>query len=269
MKNASPGPALKAFVLCTFLFMVAMNVLAVLLPLNGVTPGEVSDSYPNLFAPAGAAFAIWTLIYLLLAAHTLYQLGWLRGPGTAPEGGLPLSRIAVLFSLSSLANAAWIFAWHYRRIPLSMLLMATLLILLIAISHLLDAEEFSLRESLLVRLPFFVYFGWITVATLANAASLLVSLGWDGFGIAAPVWTIAVLAAGALIGSGVLLRSGSIAYGLVLIWAYSGILVKHLSPAGFGGRYPGVALAAGICIVAFAAGVVYILACSGQSRQAV
>jgi hypothetical protein len=89
MKNASPGPALKAFVLCTFLFMVAMNVLAVLLPLNGVTPGEVSDSYPNLFAPAGAAFAIWTLIYLLLAAHTLYQLGWLRGPGAAPEGGLP------------------------------------------------------------------------------------------------------------------------------------------------------------------------------------
>ena len=34
--------------------------------INGKTIGEMSDKYSNLFTPAGYAFSIWGIIYLLL-----------------------------------------------------------------------------------------------------------------------------------------------------------------------------------------------------------
>ena len=116
-----------------------------------------------------------------------------------------------------------------------MVLMVFLLICLIDIAVIVNAQSLSPREKLFIRLPFSVYFGWITVATIANAAALLVSLGWNGFGIPESIWTIIILATGTLIGTATLLRFESIAYGLVLVWAYAGILIKHTSASGFFG----------------------------------
>lgn len=109
-------------------------------------------------------------------------------------------------------------------------------------------ETLSLREELLIRTPFSVYFGWITVATIANITVLLVSLGWEGFGLAEDVWTSIVLCTGAFIGVWRTLKDRSLAYGAVLVWAYGGILYKHLASAGFDGRYPYVVLTAAACI---------------------
>ena len=44
-------------------------------------------------------------------------------------------------------------------------------------------EKLDQKEKLFIRLPFSVYFGWITVATIANITTLLVDIGWNGFGI--------------------------------------------------------------------------------------
>lgn len=258
MKSKNEHLLLKLCVLVTFAVMITVNALSALLPINGVTPQEVSDSYPNLFTPSGITFAIWGLIYLLLAAHTLYQLGLFRGKDKEVNGSL-LRKIGVIFSVSSLVNTAWIFSWHYRIIPLSMILMIALLICLISISALIDEQRLSMREKLLIRLPFGVYFGWITVATIANAAALLVSLGWNGFGLSEAAWTVIMLIVGALIGAAVLLRFHCAAYGLVLLWAYAGILIKHLSPSGFSGRYPSVIAAVCACMAFFAAIIVYLL----------
>lgn len=127
MEKRDTRPLLKLFVAATFILMVTVNALSALLPINGITPGEVSDSYSNLFAPAGITFSIWSLIYLLLAAHTLYQLGLFRGKDKRVNSEL-LRKTGIVFSVSSLVNAAWIFSWHYKIIPLSMGLMAFLLI---------------------------------------------------------------------------------------------------------------------------------------------
>lgn len=245
----------KIFVSASFLIMITFNALSVLLPLNGITPGEVSDSYPNLFAPAGITFSIWSLIYLLLAAHTLYQLGLFRGKERTSNDEL-LHKAGIVFAISSLANAAWIFSWHYRLIPLSMILMLVLLLCLIALEAMTHAQSLSVREKLLIRLPFSVYFGWITVATIANVTVLLVSVGWNRFGLSEAAWTILVLAAGAWIGISTLLRWHDMAYGLVLIWAYLGILIKHLSSSGFSGQYPGVITAASISILLFVVAII-------------
>jgi len=257
MDGKKTGFLLKLFVAATFLAMVVVNVLANLLPINGITTGAVSDSYPNLFTPAALTFSVWGLIYLLLAVHTLYQIGLLRGKDKTNE--VLLRKIGVIFSISSLVNTAWIFAWHYKLIVLSAVLIVILLICLIAIATLINAQPLSTREKVLIRLPFSVYFGWITVATIANITTMLVYLGWNGFGIPESAWTIVILAIGALIGVLTMLRFKDIAYGLVLMWAYLGILIKHADSSGFSGQYPGVIIAVSACLAVFAAVEISIL----------
>lgn len=250
-KTAHPG--IRALLAVAYVVMIATNALANALPINGRTTGGVSDSYPNLFAPTGITFAIWGVIYILLGAHVLYQMGLFRAPGgREPQAERAmLERVGVLFAASSFANAAWILAWHYDFIGLSTLLLATMLVLLIAITRILVRAELTLRERLLVRLPFSVYFGWLTVATIANTTVWLVSVGWDGLGIAESTWTVAILAVGALIGTAVILRDRDIAYGLVFVWAYLGIWLKHTADTGFAGAYPSVIITALTCIAVF------------------
>ena len=227
--------------------MIVANALANILPLNGITTGAVSDSYPNLFAPAGITFSIWGVIYLLLAGYILYQHGLFQ---KNPQHQKLISRISWLFSVSSVANAVWIFAWHYRLIPISMILMLFILLCLIVINQMTYQIKFSLMEKIFIKIPFSVYFGWITIATIANLTTLLVDLDWNGFGIAEPIWMIIVLAVGVLIGGATMLIQRNMPYGLVLIWAYAGIWIKHTSATGFNNQYFSIVATTliGICL---------------------
>lgn len=239
----------KILVTVTYIIMVVTNYLANALPLNGRETGEISDAYENLFAPAGITFSIWGVIYLLLAIHILYQWGVFYRDGVG--NGALLSKIGVLFSVSSLANTAWVFAWHYDQILLSTLLIASILAILATIVVTLRNHALTDREYWLVRVPFSVYFGWITVATVANITVFLVSIGWDGFGISIDVWAMIIIAVAALIGTLVMLRNHDYAYGVVLLWAFTGILIKHTSADGFAGNYPMVITTVIACLVAF------------------
>lgn len=243
------GP-IRALVVVTYLAMVAMNFLANALPLNGRRTGEVSNEYQNLFTPAGLTFSIWSVIYLLLGAHVLYQLGLFHGsPG---RDRVPLlNPVGVLFSVSSVANAAWVFAWHYGMIPLSVVLIGVILVCLILITNNLRSAKLTVRERWFVGVPFSVYFGWTTVATVANITVLLVSLDWDGFGMADWTWAVIIVVIAMVIGTITTLRNQDVAYGLVLIWAYGGILFRQVSPEGLDGRYPVVIGAVVVSLVVF------------------
>ncbi len=258
METKQKDIIIKTITAAAFTAMIIVNALANALPINGQTTGQVSDAYPNLFAPAAQAFAIWGLIYLLLAGYTLYQAGAFHGDSDAINNNL-LNKIGILFSVSCIANASWIFSWHYHRIPLSMAFIVVILLCLIMINELTRNKQLSARQYFFVRLPFSVYFGWITVATIANATALLVSVGWKGAGIAESTWTAAIIVVGLAIGLTTMLRNKDAAYGLVFVWAYAGILLKHLSPEGFGAQYPVVITAAAVCIVVFAIGEAYLL----------
>ncbi|NCA97914.1 MAG: tryptophan-rich sensory protein [Clostridia bacterium] len=249
----------KLLVLTAYLVMILVNALANILPINGLTTGDVSDSYPNLFAPAGLTFAIWGVIYLALAGYVLYQFGLFQ---KNRQDSLFLSeqKIRLLFIVSSLANASWIFAWHYRLIPLTMALMLVLLISLAAINLITRKQAYETGGKVFVRLPFAIYFGWITVATIANVTTLLVDLEWTGAGLSEPIWTVLILLAGLLIGWVTTVFLKSIAYGLVLVWAYTGILLKHLSASGFDGQYPWVIVTVIGCLVLFAIALIVVVA---------
>ncbi len=194
---------ISIFVLITYLAMIIVNGLANGLPINGMITGDISDSYPNLFAPTGITFIIWGVIYLLLAAHTAYQLGLFRKKGEEVKTAL-LKEVGILFSISSLANVAWIFAWHYKNILLSLLFMLIILVCLMLIYVRINKETLTANEKVFIRLPFSVYFGWITVATIANATTLLVDkLGSpvNLLGISEVVWTVVILLIGLAIGA--------------------------------------------------------------------
>ncbi len=264
MSDTKQFNIVKAAVAITYLAMVAVNAMATALPINGITTGDVSDSFPNLFAPAGITFSIWGLIYLLLAAYTLYQFGLFQQDKGLARKAL-FTRIGILFSISSVANALWIFAWHFYSIGLSLLLMLVILAMLIMINLRLNREDLSQREKLFIRLPFAVYFGWITVATVANATSLLVFSGWNAFGVAEQIWTALIIVVGLIIGAATTLRLKSYAYGLVIIWAYLGIWIKHTSATGFNNQYALVITTVVASIILMVAAEGYLLLKSRNS----
>jgi hypothetical protein len=253
----------------TFVLMVVMNALANIIPINGMETGAISDKYGNLFAPAGITFSIWGVIYLLLASFIVYQIGWLTS-GSMPQLA---KKISGLFILSSVANAAWILCWHYELLALSLVVMIVLLISLIAINRIIQqqlAEEGSLsrQDRMFIRLPFSVYFGWITVATIANVTAMLVSWGWNGWGIPDAVWTIGVVIVGLAISGTVVYRNRDIAYGLVIVWAYIGIVIKHMTeaPVGFGGQYGDVIAVVSLSIVIMSVLLIYVAWLNRRSK---
>ena len=242
MKNIS----IKILVAVTYIAMVVMNFLANALPINNRGTGEISNAYPNLFTPAGPAFSIWGLIYLLLGIYVIYQ--FVKKDQKTEE---VIQKINPFFIATSLANISWIFAWHYDYIAISVAVMAVLLILLIKIADIIRLGNFTTIEKVSIWAPFSIYFGWITVASIANITVFLVSIGWNGFGLADFVWTSIILLVGALIGILRMNKDKNIAYGLVLVWAYSWILFKHLSLSGFDGQYQSIIVTAIVCLAFF------------------
>lgn len=233
----------RIFALLAYIAMIVVNFLATSLPINNRGTGEISDAYSNLFAPAGITFSIWGLIYLLLAIYVIYQF--------KSKNDSLLKKINILFIITSIANILWIFAWHYDYIGLSLALMLVLLIGLIKIADTLRSNELTAEEKKFISIPFSVYFGWITVATIANVTVFLVSINWGGFGIAEFIWTSIILLIGATIGILRMNKDKSVAYGLVLVWSYLGILLKHLSNDGFAGQYTVVITTVIICLALF------------------
>jgi len=216
--------------LVVFLGTVVVNGLATSLPINNKTTGELSDQYPNLFVPAGLTFSIWGLIYILLAIFTIYSvIIAIKKDAT----GSFINKIGILFFLSCIANMGWIFAWHYEIVLLSLVIMLLLLGLLLTIYVRLSIGKKgpAKKEQYLVHLPFSVYLGWITIATIANITTLLVDVNWNRFGLSEQFWAVVVIIVGIAIALSVLLRRQDIYYCLVVDWALLGILVKRLASA--------------------------------------
>ncbi len=237
--------------LAAYIVMLVINALgASTLLLGGVNTAAVSDSYPNLFAPSGVTFSIWGLIYLLLGVFFFRAFAIWRTKKPAVDNK-SLRRIVMLFTLSSVLNTTWMIAWQYKVMWLSVLLMLGLLYVLITIQNELRDKSYMWQEYALTRLPFSIYFGWITVATIANITTFLVSVGWHGGGISEGTWMVAVLLVGAAIGIATAYRNLGPAYLAVFVWAYAGILLKHLSPQGFDGKHPATIVALSILLAVF------------------
>lgn len=225
--NASPSLRAAAVVVA-IAAAIATNALAVALPLAGRDTAAVSDMYPVRFTPAGYVFSIWSVIYLGLIAFAIWQ-------ALSPQRSDPaVRRLDGPVLVGCAANALWLVAWHNLWIPASLLIMLVLLGSLIATYIRLGTgirPARSAGERWCARLPFSVYLGWISVATIANTSIVLYHLGWRGAPLSEAAWAAIVLAVAAALALVMARRHGDAAYGLVIAWAAYGIAVKQADAA--------------------------------------
>jgi hypothetical protein len=221
---ANSSALLKWLNLAAFVAVVFVNVLAGSTTIiGGKTTAQVSDANPTLITPAGYVFSIWAVIYALLGVFVVFQ-------ALPSERGRDFrGKVGWLFIISSVLNVFWLFLWQFEHLIFSVIVMFLLLATLTLIYLRLEIgkSKVQLREKIAFHLPFSVYLGWITIASIANVAVALVSVGWDGFGISPETWAIIIAITALLIAILVVLTRKDIAYGLVVIWALLGIAAKQ------------------------------------------
>ena len=206
---------------------IIVNILANALPINGNLTADIADNIPNLFVPAGITFAIWGVIYILILLFAGYQLAQLFGK--IDERNEYLDKISFWFILGCIGNIVWIFLWHYEQILLSMIPILVLFISLLMAYVRLDVgnSDASKREKYFIHLPISVYFGWLTVATIANVTAVLVTLDVGDLFLGEVLWTVLVIVVAMIITLLVIYQKHDVGYSLVIIWALLGIIIKQ------------------------------------------
>ena len=245
----------------TFIATVLINYLATGLELGGYNTGELSDLIPNLFVPIGLTFTVWAVIYFFLGGFSVYQG---RDLFKETKMDMPyLNKIGYYFIISNIANSVWIFLWHFRLVPVSLVFMVIILLTLIMIYLRLGIGKSSVSraEKIWVHTPFSIYLGWITVATIANVTAVLVTsgvadgvtipLGGTGANLIAEIWTILVIIVAVIITYLMLWLRKDWVYSLVVVWASLGIYLKQST-----GNFT-IAITALIAVIIVAVGIVY------------
>ncbi|MFN8619542.1 MAG: tryptophan-rich sensory protein [Chloroflexota bacterium] len=208
----------------TYVITVIVNGAAVAIPLGGMTTAQISDLFPVPIVPANYVFSIWSAIYLLLLGFTVWQA--LPSRRTDPT----LRRLGYLPALTGVLNTVWVLLWQYQVFALTVPVMIALLATLIAIwLRVREPREVApaAAQGWLVALPFSVYLGWITVATIANITQMLYWAGVREVLLSGPAWGALILVVGLAIATVMVLRGRDIAYGMVIAWAYAGIAAKQ------------------------------------------
>ena len=211
--------------------VITVNALANIVPFAGTTTGEVADKYFSLFTPADFTFSIWGLIYLALAAFVVYQAL------PAQRENESLARISLPFKISCAANALWMVTWHLEWLVPALMLMIVLLVSLVAIYRSLGIVDTGARatDRWLVQLPFGLYLGWITVASIANLSAVQAAFYWNDLGFDEETWTMIKLAVAATIACIVSLRRHDLVFPLVVAWAAYGIAAGQAATPGVSG----------------------------------
>lgn len=238
-----------------YILMIISNYMANALPLNGVMTADITNKlYPNLFTPAGWTFSIWGLIYFLLLTHNLYIFDIIKAFNPLDDAVL-LDKIGILYAISSLLNIGWLFAWHYDQMVISEIIMIGLWFVLFRIVTTIKKEKFTRLQYIFIKLPFSIYFGWISVAILANTVVMLVSLDFGFFGFDEVTWVRYAIILGAMFAAALGLKLMDMVFSFIPVWGFMGILMNHALPSGFNNQYDSIILTLSYSIV----GLIFVI----------
>ncbi|PSG90615.1 hypothetical protein [Aurantibacter aestuarii] len=215
-----------------FVSMVIVNYLSNTGLLNNTTIGEVSGGLKTLFTPAGYAFSIWGVIYLLVLGFVIYQG---RSLFNSKKQDDFVETIGLWFIVSCLANISWVFSWIYEYTGLSCLFIFILLgsLLKIVWNNRMELYDAPLPTIVFLWWPFVIYSGWVTVASVANVSAYLVKINWDGFGISPVVWTIVMITIALIINLWITWTRNMREFALVGAWALIAIAYANLDVEDF------------------------------------
>ena len=206
----------------SIIITIVINILANALPIYGLNTGQISDTFKVYFVPAGYVFSIWGIIYIGLIAYMVYQA--LPAQRANPR----MQATGWWVALGGLANCAWIFLWQYEQfvatVGAMLILLATLILVYMNLG--IGRTKVSSGETWAVRVPFSIYLGWITVATVADISDVLWFVKWNQFGISAAAWMVVILGAVLIIAGLMNFLRRDIAYAMVILWALAGIAAR-------------------------------------------
>lgn len=204
--------------LLAVVLLIVLNFLSSSIPFGGQTVAEVSAKYPSLITPAGYAFGIWGLIYFTLAIFAVFQL----------DKGKNLRMFRMIFPyflLNVISNVLWLVAFQHELIGISVLIMAVTLGSLIVIFKYFYRlkRALSTTHRYFFQVPFSLYFGWISVASIVNVAAFLNSLNIGFLNAYEATFGVIMLAVGAILALFILLRRNDYIYLGAVAWAYIAI----------------------------------------------
>lgn len=193
---------------------------------NGETMATVSARYQNLFTPAGYAFSIWGLIYLSLLGFVIYYGPFLK---STPAKDSTILQIGWWFIISCVCNSLWVITWLYDYVLLTIPIMVVLFIALfkIIVNTKMALKKTTIANNVFLKLPFYIYSGWISIALVANIAAFLKKIQWNGFGISETSWAIIMFIATAVIHLFMIYKRNMPAFGIVAVWALIAIAAAN------------------------------------------
>lgn len=198
--------------LAAFLVMIVMNYFI------GTNVGSVADNNQPIIQPAGFAFSIWGLIYALVFIWIIkqfFQKTWEDSP-TYKLKYWPI--------VNFLLNSAWILVFTQQMILASVIVIFSLLITLFIMHILITGGHYNWFD----RLPYSIYFAWVTVASIVNVFQLTNDNNIDSLiGLDELTWTIIMLAAAGAIGVIIALYFKDWLYPLVIIWPLFAIYTEN------------------------------------------
>ncbi|BCE03347.1 tryptophan-rich sensory protein [Marinicellulosiphila megalodicopiae] len=210
---------IKVIWLSALVFMITLNTLAIVLPINGMSTQMLSDLYPSPFTPAGFTFSIWSVIYSSLIILAVYQL--------LPKNSNNelLKKLDPILIANFVLNGLWILLWHYGMLWLSLLVMGLLLSTLIMVYKL--KRNCDTQSNPIIHFSISIYLGWISIATIANISILQTHYGMDAALLSADMWTLIKISIATILAIIFLIKFNDLVYSAVVIWAAFGISQNH------------------------------------------
>lgn len=181
--------------------------------------GEVAgrEEIINYTLPPSWVFSIWGLIYLGFLVYAIIGLF------PSNRNSAYFRKTGPLVAFSMILNLVWTITVGLDRWPAAFPLQAVMLVLSIPI---LLSPRFENQQQKWLSIPFALYAGWLTVAMIPFAASLLNSSGWNFKPFAPITWAIIMYGVAAII---ILLANQRIKnpfFLLPLVWAYIGFSTR-------------------------------------------
>lgn len=247
--------------LLALLIHITVSYFTQLKLINEQDVGEVSDRYESLFTPDGLTFAIWGVIYTALLFFCIYHTRMAYKQADTYHANETITRMGPWFILNNTGAAIWLLVWTKGLITASTGLIIFQLLTLIIIHLKLNIHDphAKVDSKIFIQFPLSIYFGWLTIATIANISVYLLASGWRGFGLDySPMqWTRIMIGVAVFLSTLIIFSRRNVFFGLVVIWALYGIILKReaLNPAIYADiiktAWIGLGIVAASCLIQF------------------
>lgn len=201
----------------SFLLVMLISIFAAILPINGQTTGNVSDSYTILAFPSKYVFYAIILIYISILYWLCKQWQMVRKQTVA------ISTIqSILFSLSMLLQIISLYYWHEQNF------VASAIILIIAtLFFALFYFFMPVKNNWSNRLSISFYLAWLILLVLLIVAVTLVDFHWNGFGLSEQLRLVILLTFFMAIALHIRFHHYDPYFPILFIWFFIGIAVEN------------------------------------------